>query len=78
MSSVVLAACRPERFTVADSRALKTLRALGRMQAGSPGFRQGDWLPYLNACRSLARLCGLSLREVDRALWVAANDLGLA
>ncbi len=78
MSSVVLAACRPERFTVADSRALKTLRALGRMQAGSPDFRQGDWLPYLNACRSLAMLCGLSLREVDRALWVAANDLGLA
>jgi len=78
MSSVVLAACRPERFTVADSRALKTLRALGRMEPGPPGFRQGDWLPYLNACRSLARLCGLSLREVDRALWVATNDLSLA
>lgn len=30
MSSVVHAACRPERFTVADSRALKTLRALSR------------------------------------------------
>jgi hypothetical protein len=30
MSSVILAACRPDRFTVADSRALSTLRALGR------------------------------------------------
>jgi hypothetical protein len=77
MGSVVLAACRPERFTVADSRALKALRGLGRMQAGPDDFRQSDWLPYLGACRSLARLCGLSLRAVDRALWVAANDLVL-
>jgi hypothetical protein len=78
MSSVVLAACRPGRFTVADSRALKALRGLGRMPAGPPGFRQADWLPYLRACRSLARLCGMSLREVDRALWVAANNSELA
>src|SRR5215472_746381 len=74
MGSVVLAACRPGRFTVADSRALKALRRLGRMPAGPPGFRQGDWLPYLRACRGLTELCGMSLREVDRALWVAAND----
>jgi len=32
MSSLILAACRPDRFTVADSRALSTLRALGRMR----------------------------------------------
>src|SRR5207249_3516967 len=31
MSSVILAACQPRRFTVADSRALKTLRTLGLM-----------------------------------------------
>lgn len=74
MGSVVLAACRPGRFTVADSRALATLRRLGRMPPGPLGFRRGDWLPYLDACRSLASLCGLSLREVDRALWVAADD----
>jgi hypothetical protein len=74
MGSVVLAACRPGRFTVADSRALKALRGLGQVPAGPPGFRQGDWLPYLMACRSLAELCGMRLREVDRALWVAAND----
>jgi hypothetical protein len=77
MGSVILAACRPDRFTVADSRALKTLRGLGRMQDGPADFQARDWLPYLNACRSLATLCGLSLREVDRALWVAANELSL-
>jgi hypothetical protein len=36
MSSVVLAACRPDRFTVADSRALRTLRGLGMMPPGPP------------------------------------------
>jgi hypothetical protein len=77
MGSVVLAACRPGRFTIADSRALATLRRLGRMPPGPQGFRRADWLPYLNACRSLASLCGLSLREVDRVLWVAADDPGI-
>jgi hypothetical protein len=78
MGSTVLAACRPGRFTVADSRALEALRGLGRMSAGPPGFRLADWPPYLTACRSLAMQCELSLRDVDRALWVAANDPGLA
>jgi hypothetical protein len=64
----VLAACRPERFTIADSRALATLRGLGRMPPGPPAFRLGDWLPYLSACRTLAGQCGLSLRQLDRAL----------
>ena len=74
MSSAVLAACRPDRFTIADSRALATLRGLGRMPPGPPGFRLGDWLPYLSACRTLAGQCGLSLRQLDRALWVGASD----
>jgi hypothetical protein len=37
-----------------------------------------DWLPYLTTCRTLATRCELSLRNVDRALWVAANDPHLA
>jgi hypothetical protein len=74
MSSVVLAACRPGRFTIADSKALATLRGLGRMPPGPPGFRLDDWLPYLAACRILARQYGLSLRQLDRALWVGAAD----
>jgi hypothetical protein len=65
---VVLAACRPGKFTIAGSRALKALRGLCRMPAGPPGFRPADWLPYLTTCRSLARQCGLSLRDLDRAL----------
>ena len=72
MSSVVLAACRPGAFTVADSRALATLRGLRLMPPGPAVFRLSDWLPYLSACRALARQCGLTLRQVDRALWIGA------
>ena len=72
MSSVVLAACRPERFTVADSRALKTLRRLGRIPPGPAGFRLGDWLPYVSACRILAGQCGL--QGVGK-VWLAVTGL---
>jgi hypothetical protein len=73
MSSVILAACQPQRFTVADWRALNTVRQLGLMSPGPARFRLQDWLPYLTACRKLAQTCGLSLRQVDRALWVTAS-----
>ena len=72
MGSVLLAACRPGKFTIADSRALKALRALGLMPDGHPSFQMDDWRPYLNACRDLAVRCGTSLRDIDRALWIAA------
>jgi hypothetical protein len=74
MSSVVLAACRPATYTIADTRALKAVRALGLMPGGQSQFRLEDWLPYLDACRDLAERCHLSLRQVDRALWIAASD----
>lgn len=53
---------------------LKTLRGLGLMPPGPLGFRLGDWLSYLSACRMLAGQCGLSLRQLDRALWIGASD----
>ena len=77
MGSVVLAACRPERFTVADSRAIKSLRALQLMPMGPESFRLADWERYLSVCRGLADGAGKSLRYVDQALWVAADDPSL-
>ena len=70
----MLAACRPDKFTVADSRALKTLRGLGLLPPGQPQFRLGDWLPHLDVCRMLVGQCGLSLRQVDQALWIGASN----
>ena len=73
MGSTILAACRPDRFTVADTNALHALRTLDRMPPGPPTFRMKDWLGYLQACRDLATTCRMSLRDVDRALWVAGR-----
>jgi hypothetical protein len=77
MGSVILAACRPQQFTIADTRSLRSLRALGLMSAGPKWFRLRDWERYLEVCRELAQSCRMSLREVDQALWVAAGDAAL-
>ena len=77
MGSVLLAACRPAKFTIADTRVLKALRALGLMPDGHPSFQMDYWQPYLNICRELAVRCCASLRDIDRALWIAAADTPL-
>lgn len=73
MGSVVLAACRPDRFTIADTRALGALRSLGLYPSGPKSFREADWIPYLGVCREIADQVGFSLRNLDRALWVAGG-----
>ena len=77
MGSVLLAACRPGKFTIADTRALKALRTFGLMPDGHPSFQMDDWQPYLNVCRDLAVRCCSTLRDIDRALWIAAADTAL-
>jgi len=75
MASTVLAACRPKTYVVADERALRTLNALGLLVPHSlDEFDRLDWWPYLRACRELAMLSGVSLRDVYRALRVAADE----
>jgi hypothetical protein len=75
MGSALLAACRPERFTVADANALRALRTLGLMPPGPVTFGLKDWPGYLDACRKLAAACRMSLRDVDRGLWVAGATM---
>jgi hypothetical protein len=36
-----------------------------------------DWRQYLEVCRELAKSCRMTLRDVDRALWVAGADAAL-
>src|SRR6202034_3662879 len=75
MASVVLAVCRPNLYAIADKRALRSLSALNLYNpAVDNEFSAVDWVPYLRACRKLAEVSGLSLREVSRALWAAADD----
>ncbi len=71
LGSVFLMANAPDRYTVMDTRALKSLRALGLIPPGRADATAADWLDYLRACRALASKVGASLRTIDRALYQA-------
>lgn len=71
VASAILAAFRPDRYTVMDRRAYSTLVACGEL----PDMRGSSWLktwdPYLMSCRRIAKRTGLDLRTVGRALFRA-------
>jgi hypothetical protein len=86
----MLMAHDPERFTVLDVRAYRSIRLLaqGGVLAGvgidptrlieRARFSAGGiWLEYLHACRALATAVGCSLRDLDRALFAAKGRAGL-
>jgi hypothetical protein len=63
MASAILTALNPEQYTVLDYHALASL-----------GFSNWPdtvafYVQYLEACRGLAAGCGVSLRNLDRALY---------
>jgi hypothetical protein len=63
VASAVMTNIKPDQFTVIDFRALEAL-----------GVKTSDrslcfYLAYLSKCRELARELGMSLRDLDRALW---------
>jgi len=64
VASAVMTAIRPRRYTVIDFRALHSLGVENRN-----GLSLGFYLEYLEFCRSLAKEQGVTLRELDRALW---------
>ena len=70
MASAVLAVCYPEEYTVLDYRAWETLLQwpVEGLPPHYPWTSQG-YLQYCQACRALADKKGLSLRDLDRALW---------
>ena len=77
MGSAILAATQPDRFTVIDKRALKSLRAHGLHPVGDENATLADWTGYLATCRSIALQCGFTLRDVDRALYAANGSVGM-
>jgi hypothetical protein len=72
VASAVLTAVAPERYTIIDYRALE---ALGEKRTW---HTVDSYLAYLEYCRKLARENGLSLRELDRALWQWSVERGTA
>ena len=70
LASAILTVCYPDEYTVLDYRAWETLATLGAegLPPSYPYHAEG-YLAYCFACRSLARASGISLRDLDRALW---------
>ena len=64
MASTILHFVFPERYPIIDIRAMNTL--------GGPdpaGFDIEKWKMYFELCRKTAKEYGVSLRDLDRALW---------
>jgi hypothetical protein len=82
VASAILAVLDQNRFTIIDTRALRTLQEHGEL-IGS--HRQAWWEGHFSnynalCCTLLARLNGgggvpLTLRQLDRALWEAKGAL---
>jgi hypothetical protein len=69
-ASTLLFAAFPEDYPILDVRALESLGALPRST-----YPVSFWLEYLEACRTLARSNGVSVRTLDKALWQHSKEL---
>jgi hypothetical protein len=70
MASAILTVCDPKKFTVLDYRAWDVLE--GASLQGLPEHypvTPDEYLNYCRVCRQLAERVGMSLRNLDRALW---------
>ena len=72
--SALLAIFRPDRYTVMDWRARETLEAFGHLQELRRASWTNVWPEYMNLCRDIASRTGVSLRDLDRALWGAQGS----
>jgi len=69
-ASVVLHFAHKEPYPIIDFRALWSLGVEKR-----PQFYTFDyWWNYVQICRELAEKCGLSMRDLDRALWQYSKE----
>jgi hypothetical protein len=68
-ASVLLHFAFPDRYPIIDWRALESLG-----QTARPPYSIPFWLGYVDACRSLAAEAGVSMRELDKALWQHSRE----
>jgi thermostable 8-oxoguanine DNA glycosylase len=70
IASAILSVCYPTEFTVLDYRAWEALKqaSVEGLPERPPRYAQ-SYLQYCEACRRFADRMGLSLRDLDRALW---------
>jgi hypothetical protein len=68
-ASTLLYFAFPDDYPILDVRALESLGRRGRSV-----YPVSFWLEYLQACRSLARAHGVSIRTLDKALWQHSKE----
>jgi len=73
VASSIMTAIYPERFTIIDFRALEALDAEPEAATSLPYYER-----YLEFCTKLAVEWEMSLRDLDRALWMWSKKNGSA
>jgi hypothetical protein len=68
-ASTLLYVAFPDDYPILDVRALESLGVKSRST-----YPVSFWLGYLEACRTLARQTGVSLRTLDKALWQHSKE----
>ena len=71
-SSVLLHLAHRDPYPIIDYRALD---ALG-VPRGSVNYTVSFWIAYVKTCRELARVAGVDMRTLDRAMWQWSADGG--
>ncbi|MGP0033547.1 MAG: hypothetical protein ACLP4R_03050 [Solirubrobacteraceae bacterium] len=69
-ASTLLYVAFPQDYPILDVRALESLGVKARST-----YPLSFWLAYLEACRTIARQAGVSLRTLDKALWQRSKEL---
>lgn len=64
IASVILHYAYPDRYPIVDVRVMKTV-------GGEKGYTLDRWLQFVDLCRTAASKYGISLRDLDKALWQA-------
>jgi hypothetical protein len=71
-ASTLLYVVFPQDYPILDIRALESLGVKPRST-----YPVSFWLAYLEACRTIARAAGVSLRTLDKALWQRSKELSV-
>ena len=68
MASVILHFAFENEYPILDQRAM---RAVG----GSTNYSFEKWMNYVSLCQKKAKRCGITMRELDKGLWVYGGQI---
>ena len=69
MASVILHFAFPDRYPILDIRAMNTV-------GGSTIYTFDKWMQYVELCRDATQRFGVTMRNLDRALWQYDKEHG--